>query len=187
MFSVGCCQSVNQNPTPDRRQNSRRLQINVGCNSTAICPRLQLLTASPTSPKKLPPFSTQNPTSDSCSALTRRPPPPTVSVCVCVWAESWQTARRMNLCGDSFNRRSNKVLFCSLLLLFVVPSSSEVCGRKEQNIFTWMNREGAFIRPDRASHQKQKHRERRVAPERHHMFLSYSEGFQSKNPTLESN
>lgn len=51
-------------------------------------------------------------------------PPTTPSVCVracCILTE------RMNLCGDSFNRRSNKVLFYSLLLLFVVLSSCEVC------------------------------------------------------------
>lgn len=120
VFSVGCCQGVNQNPTPDRQQNSCRLQINVGCNSTAICPRLQLLTASP----KTPPSSSRNPTSDSFSALIPDPRPRQVCVCVracCILTE------RMNLCGDSFNRRSNKVLFYSLLLLFVVLSSCEVC------------------------------------------------------------
>lgn len=78
VFSVGCCQGANQNPTPDRRQNSCRLQINVGCNSTAICPRLQLLTASP----KTPPSSSRNPTSDSFSALIPDPRP--CRVCVCV-------------------------------------------------------------------------------------------------------
>lgn len=82
VFSVGCCQGVNQNPTPDRRQNSCRLQINVGCNSTAICPRLQLLTASPTS---------QHPTSDSSSALIPDPRPCPLYVCVCVvsWERGW--------------------------------------------------------------------------------------------------
>lgn len=45
VFSAGCCQRANQKPPPDGEQNSCRLQINVGCNSTAICPRPQLLTA----------------------------------------------------------------------------------------------------------------------------------------------
>lgn len=70
---------LSQNPTPDRQQNSCRLQINVGCNSTAIRPRLQLLTASP----KTPPASSRNPASDSFSALMPDPRPRRPCVCVC--------------------------------------------------------------------------------------------------------
>lgn len=47
VFSAGCCQRANQKAPPDGEQNSCRLQINVGCNSTAICPRPRLLTAAP--------------------------------------------------------------------------------------------------------------------------------------------
>lgn len=118
MFSDGCCQGLNQNPTSDRRQNSCWLQINVGCNSTAICPRLQLLTAP------------LNPTSDSSSALI---PDPRLRAIL---------TERMNLCGDSFNRRSNKLLFYSLLLLFVMLSSCEVCRLKENKIYSHKNKGG---------------------------------------------
>lgn len=59
LFSFFAVKASTRNPSPDRRQNSPWLQINVGCNSTAICPRLQLLTA-----------SLRNPTSDSSSAQT---------------------------------------------------------------------------------------------------------------------
>ena len=168
VFSVGCCQGVNQNPTPDRQQNSCRLQINVGCNSTAICPRLQLLTASP----KTPPSSSQHPTSDSSSALIPDPRPRQHKECVCVIL-----TERMNFCGDSFNRCSNKVLFYSLLLLFVVLSSCEVCRLRKQDlygekkkVFTWLSCGGALVLADWTHQELQ--REERDSWEQHFTWLS---------------
>lgn len=61
VFSAGCCQRANQKAPPDGEQNSCRLQINVGCNSTAICPRPQLLTAAPPPTTKTPPSSCPKP------------------------------------------------------------------------------------------------------------------------------
>lgn len=122
VFSAGCCQRANQKPPPDGEQNSCRLQINVGCNSTVICPRPQLLTAAPPPPPppKLPRPPARNPTSDSFSALIPDPRPGRARVCARILTEE------KILCGDSFNRRSNKVLFYSLLLLLLVLSSCEV-------------------------------------------------------------
>lgn len=56
-----------------------------------------------------------------------------LTLCVCARTLCILT-ERMNLCGDSFNRRSNKVLFYSLLLLFVVLSSCEACRPNENKI-----------------------------------------------------
>ena len=86
-----------------------------------------------------------------------------VCVCVCVLYPD-----REDLCGDSFNRSSNKVLFCSLLLLFVVLTSCVACRlrekiytpkekkKKTEKLFTWLNCGGAFVLADWTHQQPQR-------------------------------